>query len=209
MCWIFESAKIYKIMCSNRHNGKLTCAFRALVTLLLSICLLFPALPFTSHLFCVYMCMSERERARVCVCGRNCVFVVQHIIHVLSGQQHLANAALLSLLAGVDHLGASAKWTVNIDGEMARVERRPCQEEKQGRRGRGNDWGAGRKRAGWRERERQKEEMEMPSPKATECALMHCGREHTVSPERESISLTHTQNTHTMQSYHINHDTAF
>lgn len=67
------------------------------------------------------------------------MFVVQHIIHVLSGQQHLANAALLSLLAGVDHLGASAKWTVNIDGEMARVERRPCQEEKQGRRGRGND----------------------------------------------------------------------
>lgn len=42
----------------------------------------------------------------------------------------------------------------------------------------------------------------LPSPKATECALMHSGREHTVSPEstRESGFLKHT---HTIRSFHI------
>lgn len=43
-----------------------------------------------------------------------------------------------------------------------------------------------------REREREMETEFLPSPKATECALMHCGREHTVSPERERESITHT-----------------
>lgn len=33
----------------------------------------------------------------------------------------------------------------------------------------------------------------LPSPKATECALMHCGRENIVSPERErKSSITNT-----------------
>lgn len=48
------------------------------------------------------------------------MFVVQQIIHVLSGQLHLANAPLLSLLAAAGHPCASRKWTVNIDREDSR-----------------------------------------------------------------------------------------
>ena len=64
-----------------------------------------------------------------------------------------------------------------------------------------------------REREREGVEMErefLPSPKATECALMHCGREHTVSPEREresSDTPTHTHTHHAEFSHY--HNTAF
>lgn len=77
------------------------------------------------------MCVRERERERKRGRGRNRVLlVVQQIIHVLSGQLHLANAAPLSPLAAADHLGASVKWTVNIDRETARGEQRPCQREK-------------------------------------------------------------------------------
>lgn len=71
------------------------------------------------------------------------MLVLQQIIHAPNGQPHLANAALLSLLAAADHLGASVKWTVNIDRETARGEQRPCQREKE-REGDGEEGGGGR-----------------------------------------------------------------
>ena len=92
--------------------------------------------------------------------------VVQQIIHVLSGQLHLANATPLSLLAAADHLSASVKWTVNIDRETARGEQRPCQREKE-REGDGREGRRRRRRRGGddggmegREKERGKRDGE-------------------------------------------------
>ncbi len=92
------------------------------------------------------------------------LLVVQLIIHVLSGQLHLANAGLLSLLAAANHLCASVKWTVNIDRETARGEQRPCQieKEREGDGGEGDDRGMGRERG-------RKREMEME--RASSCLL--------------------------------------
>ena len=44
----------------------------------------------------------------------------------------------------------------------------------------------------------------LPPPKAMECALMRCGREHTVSPQRARGAATHTHtHTHTHHSFHF------
>lgn len=102
---------------------------------------------------CVSVSVREKDRKRV--------LVVQLIIHVQSGQLHLANAALLSLLAAVSHLSASVKWTVNIDRETARGEQRPCQRER--KRGR---WREGRMEA-WREGN----EMERLIERESSCLL--------------------------------------
>lgn len=107
----------------------------------------------------------------------------------------MANATALSLLAADDHPGASVKWTVNIDkGRRQEASGDLVRERKRERWSGGDDEGMQREQGKrWREREF------LPSPKATECALMHCGREHTVSPERERKSSV----SHTMQSFHI------
>lgn len=65
-----------------------------------------------------------------CEPKRNKVLVVQQIIHVRSGQLHLANANRLT--AGCSRpLRASVKWTVNIDGETARGQQWPCQRQRE------------------------------------------------------------------------------
>ena len=120
-------------MCSHRCNDSLTCADGELVTRLLSMCLLYPALPVTWH-----------PSAGLCV-WRSSVFVVQQIIHVLSGQLHLANAPLPSKLAAADHLCASVKWPVNIDSETARGKQRPCQKGKESKGDGGGRWSHGEK----------------------------------------------------------------
>lgn len=141
----------------------------------------FPAIPgaFLWQLMCL-------QRSRV--------FVVQQIIHVLSGQPHLANAPLLF---------------------SAGCSRPPsCQCKVDCKYWQGRQWGrdtvtlSGREGKSWRWRGETMMMMEarrerdgggkrgelLPSLKATKCALMHCGREHTVSPERKS-SITHRVHT--------------
>lgn len=66
---------------------------------------------------------------------------------------------LLSLLAAADYLSASVKWTVNIDRETARGDRRPCQREKEREMKGLGGWGGGggemdrrTEGEGWRER---------------------------------------------------------
>lgn len=99
-----------------------------------------------------------------------------------------------SLLAAADPPLASVKWTVNIDREDSEGGiQRPCQEGKERvGDGGGNDDDGGTQRKRWRGKRGEL----LPSPKATKCALMHCGREHTVSPERErKSSITHRVHT--------------
>lgn len=135
------------------------------------------------------------------------LFVVQQIIHVLSGQLHLANATPLSLLAAVGHLSASVKWTVNIDGGDSKRRTATLSESVRKREMEGRDDGGMDRESSKRWRKRGRESSCL-LPKATECALMHCGREHTVSPERErESSATHTNTHHT--EFSLYHHVAF
>lgn len=114
------------------------------------------------------------------------LLVLQQIIHVLSGRLHLANAALLPPPAATSSASVPL-CKVHCKYWQADSKRQTTTLSEKGRKSR-------RWRGWWDDGGRTREVL--PPPKATECALMRCGREHTVSPQsarEQPHTHTHTR----------------
>lgn len=173
--------------------------FLRIVTLLSVKYLLFPAQPVTS---CPHSPLSPSHRV---------LLVVQQIIHVLSGQLHLANATLLSVPTAANNLCAGVKWTVNIDSETARGKQRPCQNEKEseGDGGEGDDKGMEgegqeMERGRWSERERGRSCLLPRQLSVLWCTVAG----NTLSPQRARGRAASTHTHHTEFS-HYHHSLSF